>query len=80
MKIKMSCTEANHVCDKTQYKEAGLWEKILLNLHLLYCKACRKYTARNSKLTKTISRSHLKSMDTSAKSALKEQLEREMLK
>lgn len=50
-KIFIPCEEANHVCDKSQYKEASLWEMIKLNLHLLYCNACRKYTKNNTKLT-----------------------------
>ncbi len=51
-KIFIPCDEANHVCDKNQYKEASLWEMIKLNIHLIYCKACRNYTASNTKLSK----------------------------
>ncbi|MFS4482206.1 glycine dehydrogenase [Hyunsoonleella sp. 2307UL5-6] len=51
-KIFIPCDEANHVCDKNQYKEASLWDMIKLNIHLIYCKACRNYTANNTKLSK----------------------------
>ena len=51
-KLFVSCDKAAHTCDKTQYDEASLWEKIKLNIHLIYCKACRKYSANNAKLTK----------------------------
>jgi len=54
IKVFMPCDEANHVCDKTQYSEATLWEKIILNLHLIYCRACCGYTKNNSKLTKAV--------------------------
>ncbi len=48
------CDEANHVCDKSQYKEASLLEKVKLSIHLMYCKACQKYTKNNTKLTKAL--------------------------
>ena len=50
MKVMIPCDEANLVCDKTQYKEATLWEKIKLNIHLIYCKVCRKYSKNNKKI------------------------------
>lgn len=54
VKILIPCDEANHVCDKTQYSEASLLEKIKLSIHLIYCNACRNYTKNNGKLTKAI--------------------------
>jgi hypothetical protein len=78
-KIILPCDKANHVCDKTQYKEASFWEKIKLSIHLLYCKACRKYTKNNTKLTKLISKEPVK-MDTSAKQSLKSAFEQELAK
>ena len=78
-KIIIPCDEANHVCDKTQYKEATLWEKIKLNIHLIYCKACRKYTKRNTQLTNLVTKDPIK-MDTSAKQNLKSAFEHELAK
>lgn len=66
-KIFMACDEANHVCDKTQYKEATLWEKIILNVHLAYCSACRKYTKKNTMLTKKIKQSGVKCLNEKSK-------------
>lgn len=80
MSIKLECHEANHYCDKNQYKEASLWEKIRLNLHLIYCRACRKYTARNMKLSKAVKDPKVKTMPRDDKQALKEQLQRELSK
>lgn len=79
-KVFVSCDVANHVCDKTQYNEASLWEKIKLNLHLLYCKACRKYTQNNQKLTKAIKESEVQCLDAIAKEHIKEQFEAELEK
>jgi hypothetical protein len=74
----MKCEEANHVCDKNQYKEAGLLEKIRLTFHLIYCRACRKYSSRNSKLSKAIERSDLKTLDQNDKQVMKEVLKKEL--
>ena len=78
-KIIIPCDEASHVCDKTQYKEATLWEKIKLNIHLIYCRACRKYTKRNSQLTKLVTKDPV-IMDASAKESLKSVFEQELAK
>jgi len=78
-KIIIPCEEANHVCDKTQYKEATLWEKIKLNIHLMYCNACRKYTKRNTKLTKVVTSKPV-TLDTSAKENLQSAFEKELAK
>lgn len=78
-KIFLSCDEANHTCDKTQYKEANLWEMVKLNLHLLYCAACRKYTKNNTKLTKLFKRKPIK-LETSEKSKLQSVFNKELAK
>lgn len=67
----MACDEANHVCDKSQYKEASLIEKIKLNIHLIYCRACRKYSSNNGKLTKVIVDSKVECLDKEEKNAIK---------
>jgi hypothetical protein len=79
-KMFISCNEANHNCDKSQYNEASLWEKIKLNIHLIYCKACRKYSKNNSKLTQVINNSELEYLKTSEKDALKKNFEEEFSK
>ena len=76
MKVMIPCDEANHVCDKTQYKEATLWEKIKLNIHLIYCRACRKYTKNNTILSKTIKISNIECLDKKCKDAMKKDFEK----
>ncbi|WP_223550935.1 hypothetical protein [Aestuariivivens sp. NBU2969] len=76
IKIVIPCDEANHVCDKTQYKNATLWEKIKLNIHLLYCRACRDYTKNNTKLTKAIQKSKVECLDQSTKIKMKTTLDK----
>jgi hypothetical protein len=50
--MKLSCDEATKICDKSQYKEASLWEKIKLNFHLFMCKNCALYAKQNCIMTK----------------------------
>ncbi len=80
MKIKLECHEANHICDKNQYKEASFWEKVKLTFHLIYCRACREYTARNNKLTKAVKNPEVKTFSSADKNALKEKLHQELSK
>ena len=80
MKVFLNCDEANHTCDKTQYKEASLWEKIKLNIHLIYCSACRKYTARNTKLTQVVQKSKPKTLAAEQKEKMEKALLREISK
>lgn len=80
MSIFIKCEEANIVCDKNQYKEASFWESVKLNFHLIYCSFCRKYTARNVKLTKLVGKSKIQTMPLEDKAAMKERLRQEMTK
>ena len=75
LKITLPCDEANHVCDKTQYKEATLWEKIKLNIHLIYCRACRKYTKNNTKLSIKLKESKVDCLDKKCKDSMKKELD-----
>nr|WP_321228167.1 hypothetical protein [uncultured Psychroserpens sp.] len=77
-KLKLKCREANHICDKAQYKEANLWEKIVLNIHLIYCRACRKYSSRNGKLTKLMKNPKVETMEASAKEQLNAAFQKEL--
>ena len=74
----MKCEEANHVCDKNQYKEANFMERLKLAIHLIYCSACRKYSFNNNKLTKALKKSDVKTISEVDKNSLKEQLQKEM--
>ncbi len=80
MNIKLECHEANHICDKNQYREASFWEKVKLTIHLIYCRACRKYTQRNNKLTKAVKDPKVHSVSTSEKDRMKERMRQEMSK
>jgi hypothetical protein len=74
------CAEASYCCDKKQYNEASLLEKIKMLLHLAICGPCRKYTSNNTKLTKLIKESNLKSCLEEEKKMWKETIEKEISK
>ena len=50
--MKLSCDEATTICDKSQYGEVTLLERIKLSLHLFLCKKCGKYSKQNGVMTK----------------------------
>lgn len=79
-RLKLGCDEANHICDKSQYKEAKFWEKLKLIIHLTYCKACQNYTKNNTKLTHLVKNPEVKTMNESTKSDLKARLAEELAK
>ena len=78
--IFIPCDEANHVCDKSQYKESTFWEKVRLNIHLIYCRACRKYTKNNQQLTKMVKKQKVEILPVNEKAAMQEQFDRELAK
>ncbi len=80
-KLFITCDEATLICDKNQYKEATLFEKIQISIHFIRCKICRLYTKQNnemSSLYKTRCKDYIKDnrcMSKEDKEALKRQLE-----
>ena len=49
-KFGIPCSEANHVCDKAQYKESYFLEKVKLNITFIFAEPAEN-SAKNSKLT-----------------------------
>lgn len=73
----IDCSEANSNCDKAQYDDAKPLERARLFIHLAFCKACRKYTFRNRKLSRLLKKAHLKPCPEEQKKAWKKQIEEE---
>lgn len=76
IKIGMPCSEASYICDKCQYQESSIWEKIKLSIHTFYCTACRNYVKTNNKLSLLISKSKVTYLDKKNKDYLKMNFER----
>jgi len=67
----ISYEEAQLICDKVQYGEASSFEKLKLNVRLLWCKMTQNYTSKNVKLTSICQAANLNSMDNDKKDELK---------
>ncbi len=78
-KFFIKCDEANHVCDKSQYKEASFIEKVKLTIHLMYCKYCREYSNNNAKLTKCVEKSKVECLDNTVKKEMNVNLKKELV-
>ena len=80
-KIKITCDEATTICDKSQYGEASFFEKIQLNIHLLFCKICSKYVKQNRtlsavfKIKSTDCKEHKQCLSNADKEAFKKELQ-----
>lgn len=79
-KLFISCNNAVHNCDKSQYNEASFWEKFKLNIHLIYCRVCRKYSKNNTKLTRLILKSEMEYLKPNEKNTLEKNFNEELAK
>jgi len=50
--LRITCDEATTICDKSQYGESTLLDKMKLSYHFLTCKICALYSKQNNTLTK----------------------------
>ncbi|WP_036379930.1 hypothetical protein [Muricauda sp. MAR_2010_75] len=78
--MKISCDEASHICNKSQYDEASFWEVLKLRLHVLYCKTCAMYSKKNSKLTSLCDKAGLTTLSENDKECMKRDLEERLQK
>jgi len=74
--MKISCEEATHICNKSQYKEASFWEIVKLKLHTVYCKTCAYYSKKNTRFTSLCDRANLQSLTDDDKEKMKEKLQK----
>ena len=69
-----SCTKIILCCDRAQYGEVGYWQRAKMKFHIFFCSACKKYSKKNGKLSETIKKSQLSSLNSNEMRELKEQL------
>lgn len=74
----ISCEEAFHICDKSQYGEATLWEKIKLNLRFIWCRFTQAYVKKNRKLTKAIKISKVECLQQTEREQLIERFNQQL--
>lgn len=80
-KLMITCDQATTICDKSQYHEATILEKLQLNIHLLICRFCVLYVKQNLIMTKIFKmkakncKHHLLRISDEDKAILKKQIQ-----
>ena len=74
----ISCEEAAHICNRKQYKEASLKERIQLFIHILICKTCASFSRKNTKLTHLCDKAKLQSLSSEDKERMKKHIQEEI--
>ena len=67
----ISCDEAAIICSKTQYREAGFWERLQLRMHLLICKTCPSFSRKNRQLSNLCDQAVIKTLSVGGKIQVK---------
>ena len=71
----LTCTEAANICNKAEYKEASLHEKLKLKMHLFFCRTCNEYNRRNRGLSQLLKKAKLRTCSPEEKAAYKKRME-----
>jgi hypothetical protein len=74
----ISCDEATLICNKSQYKEATIIEKLKLRFHVLFCSACAGFIKKNTELTSLCKRANLKTLTAAEKLEMKQELQKKI--
>lgn len=74
----ISCEEAKHICDKSQYGDSTLWERIKLTMRYMWCRITKDHVKRNKKLTKAIKTSKVQSLQQSERDLLFEKFSQQL--
>lgn len=70
----ISCDEAALICNKSQYHEASVSEKVKLKLHILFCSTCKTFSKKNKQLSNLFEKARLYVLSDAAKEDLKKKL------
>ncbi len=76
----ISCQEAKHICDKSQYDEATGWERLKLGIRLIWCKFTKRYSKNNNKLTAAMQKSEVKCLKSNERKSLQKNFKEELTK
>ena len=76
--LGIDCQNGKMLCDKKQYGNITLFERVKLAFYLLICGECREYTTNNNKLTKYVKKSNIALFTEREKEALKQKLAQQL--
>jgi len=74
----ISCDEAALICNKSQYHEASLSEKLKLKLHILFCSTCTSFSKKNKQLSNLFRRAQLYVLSEAEKKELREKINKRL--
>ncbi len=76
----VSCEEAQHICDKTQYGEATSWERVKLSIRLSWCRITKAYSKNNNKLTEAVQKAEVNCLKNDERTKIQNEFEKELAK
>lgn len=76
----ISCDEAKHLCDKSQYNEISSWERFKLSVRLSWCGISKAYTKRNNMLTNAIENANVNCLKPDEKETIEKKFNKELTK
>lgn len=71
----ITCDEAVTICDKNQYREAGLRQRWQLWMHLLICKHCASYSRKNRRLSELCREAKMRQLSDQEKEHIRKNLD-----
>lgn len=74
----ISCEEAKHICDKSQYGDSTFWERIELTIRYMWCRITKAHVKRNKKLTKALKSSHVQGLQQNEREQLIEKFSQQL--
>ena len=78
--IVFKCNKAAHICDKSQYAESTLAERLFMRMHQWMCSICRDHSNENSKLTETLHKADIQLYPQEKKEILRQRIQQEIWK
>jgi hypothetical protein len=70
----ISCEKAAIICNKAQYREASVIEKLKLRWHIALCRVCNAYVKKNVKLTNLCRKAQLYGLTEAEKEGISDRL------
>lgn len=80
LSIMFNCGAAAKTCDKSQYQESSLLDRILMKMHHLMCRVCREHSAENTKLTNALQKADVKTLTRDEKEHIRKKVQQEIAK
>ena len=71
----LDCAEAANTCQKVEYREAGIADRLRLKFHLFLCSPCKDYSKKNHRLSHLLEKAKLHSCTREEKEAFRKRMQ-----